>query len=148
VRGVSPRGLLWVALLVVAAVVILRLRSGDTKPDATLTTAAIPVAAAYAADVVSASRCSNAKSLTTGSLGDPCKTFSELHGSHVAGPGRIVRGCGSVATRLNLGSRVAGDDCVRFTVAGPAGSGRIHVWLRHTGHGWRVAAAASELHRA
>jgi hypothetical protein len=147
-RGVSPRVLLWVALLVVGAVVVLRLRHGDAKPDATLTKAAIPTAGAYARDVVSADRCANAKSLTTGSLSDPCKTFEELHGAHVVGVGRIVAGCGTVADTLKGGSRVAGADCVRFAITGPSGSGRIHVWLRHTSGGWRVAAAASELHRA
>jgi len=148
VRGVSPRVLLWVAVLVVVAVFVLKFRHGAAKPDAALTKAAIPIAGAYARDVVSADRCADAKSLTTGSLADPCKTFEELHGAHVVGAGRIVPGCDNVADTLKGGSRVAGADCVRFAIAGPAGSGRIHVWLKHTSGGWRVAAAASELHRA
>jgi hypothetical protein len=139
--------LLWVALLVVGAVVILRLRGGDTKPDATLTKAAIPTATAYATAVLSPDRCADAKSLTKGSLGDPCTTFDELHGAHLVGTGRIVPGCGDVASTLKGGGRVSGADCVRFAVAGQAGAGRVHVWLKDTDDGWRVVAAASELRR-
>lgn len=143
-RSVSPRVLLWLVVLVVAAILIVRYRQSGPKAAQTLVAAAIPTATAYAHDVVSAQRCGDARSLAHSGIGDPCKTFAGIQGERIVGAGRIVRGCTGVSGKIPNVS--AGDDCVRFRLAGPQGRGVLHVWLEQHENSWRVASAASELH--
>ena len=135
-------------MLIAAAVLVYRLRSGGTEADRTLTRTAIPTAAEYAHNVVSADRCEAAAALADRSLGDPCETFAALHGLHVVGPGRIVSGCSTAPEQVRDNDRVRGADCVAFRVAGRGRRGTLSVWLRRSGDRWIVASAASELHSA
>lgn len=143
-RNVSPRALIWLVVLVVAAILVLRYRNSGPKPAQTLDPSAIPTATAYAHDVVSATRCGDASSLAHSGIGDPCKTFAGIQGERIVGAGRIVRGCAGASSKVPNANK--GDDCVRFRLAGPQGRGELHVWLEHHGKGWRVASAASEVH--
>jgi len=141
----APRTLLWVIVLVLAAVVVYRLRGGDARAEQTLPSAAVPAAAAYARAVVSAERCDEANDLADRSLRDACETFAGLHGLGV-GAGRIVRGCTSAPLRVRQDDRVEGADCVAFPLTGAARTGTLSVWLRRDGDRWLVASAASALH--
>jgi hypothetical protein len=140
----NPRTLLWIVVLLVAGIVLVRYKQGGAKPAHTLAAAAVPVAAAYARDVVSSRRCADAKSLAHPGIGDPCKTFAALQRERVTGSGRIVRACAAASEKIP--SSAQGDDCVRFPLAGPQGRGTLDVWLERHGSGWRVAAAVSEVH--
>lgn len=142
----SARTLLWIVVLIVAAVVIYRLRSGGTDADKTLPRAAIPAATEYARAVVSANRCDEAADLGDRSLGDPCETFAGLHGQRIVGGGRIVRRCSTAPEQIRDNDRVRGADCVAFRLAGLGRRGILNVWLRRDGERWIVASAASELH--
>jgi hypothetical protein len=140
----NPRTLLWIAVLLVVGIVLVRYKGSGAKPAHTLAVAAVPVAAAYARDVVSSRRCDDAKSLSHPGIGDPCKTFAALQGERIAGSGSIVRGCAGASEKIPSSAR--GDDCVRFRLAGTQGRGTLDVWLERHGSGWRVAAAVSEVH--
>jgi hypothetical protein len=142
----SPRTLLWIVVLIAAAVLVYRLRSGGTEADRALARAAIPTATEYARDVVSPTRCRDAAELADRSLGDPCDAFAALHGLRLGGSGRIVRGCSTAPEEIRDNDRVRGADCVAFTVAGRGRRGTLSVWLRQSGDRWIVASAASELH--
>jgi hypothetical protein len=136
---------LWIVVLIAAAVLVYRLRSGGNEADKTLTRAAIPTATEYARDIVSPTRCDDAADLADSSLGDPCETFAALHGLHIVGPGRIVTGCSVAPQQVRENDRVRGADCVAIRVAGRGRRGTLSVWLRESGDRWVVASAASEL---
>jgi hypothetical protein len=140
---------LWIAVLVVGAVAVLQFRRTSTpQPAATLDATAIPVAAEYARDLVSAQLCGDARKLEHGSLGDPCKTFEGLHGDKV-GAGTVQGDCSAVAARLgsSQAGRLAHAACVRLPVTGKGARGQLSVWLRGAGNGWQVVAAASVISR-
>lgn len=135
-------------MLIAAAVLVYRLRSGGSEADKTLTRAAVPTATEYARDVVSPTRCRDAADLADRSLGDPCEAFAPLHGLRLVGPGRIVGGCTTAPEQVRDNDRVRDADCVAFRVAGRGRRGALSVWLRMSGDRWIVASAASQLHSA
>jgi hypothetical protein len=121
-------------------------RHGGTHPVRTLDPSALPVATTYAGAAVSATHCKDSKTMADPSTGDPCKAFAELHGSTV-GAARIVRGCGTIASRVRGAGYLKGHDCVRVALTSTHGRGSLYVWLERHNGGWRVAAAISEFHR-
>jgi hypothetical protein len=142
---VARRLVLWTVVLAVGAYIAYRYLHSGTHPAATLTAASVPVARTYARDVVSSARCTHASEVAASALSDACKTFSELHGARLTGTARIVRGCDGVASRLEGGGNLQGDDCVQLPLRKGARRGWLYVWLQRHGGGWQVAAAASEL---
>ncbi len=127
----------------VAVFAIQYFRSSGSQPAKELTSDAIPIAAAYAHDVVSAERCKNARALADPATSNPCDVFATLQGLRVSGAGVILRGCDDVTHKVSNIDRLRDHDCVSVAVVALKRRGHLYVWLeRHSG-GWRVAAAVS-----